>query len=90
MSVYERMKRLHLTLPDLAHAHQFLRTSVGNLVFVARHAPFEGGEFRYKGKLGREKSIWLQTSGRSAPCSDLFLISNRDELPRCYPPELLN
>ena len=58
MAVYDQLRKLELQLPDLAPTHQFLRTNVvGNLVFVSGHAPFEGGEFRYRGKIGTDLDL---------------------------------
>lgn len=55
MSAYEQLHKLHLRLPDLAPTHHFLRTNVVNdLVFISGHAPFEGGEFKYRGKIGMD------------------------------------
>lgn len=52
------MHKLHLRLPDLAPTHQFLRTNVVNdLVFISGHAAFEGGEFRYRGKIGLDLDL---------------------------------
>jgi enamine deaminase RidA (YjgF/YER057c/UK114 family) len=58
MSVYEQMQRLQLQLPDLPPTHQFLRTNiVSDLVFISGHAPFEGGEFRYRGTIGKDLDL---------------------------------
>jgi enamine deaminase RidA (YjgF/YER057c/UK114 family) len=55
MSVYERLQQLRLTLPDLAPTHEFLRVNViDDLAFVSGHAPFEDGQFCYRGRIGRE------------------------------------
>jgi enamine deaminase RidA (YjgF/YER057c/UK114 family) len=58
VSVYERMKRLGLSLPDLAPTYEFLRVNfVDDLVFVSGHAPYEDGQFKYRGKIGRELDL---------------------------------
>lgn len=58
MSAYEEMHRLHLRLPNVAPTHQFLRTNIVNdLVFISGHAPFEDGEFRYRGKIGMDLDL---------------------------------
>ena len=55
MSFRERLQQLGLRLPELAPTVEFLRVNLlDDLAFVSRHAPFEDGEFRYSGKIGRE------------------------------------
>ncbi len=55
----ERLRRLGLSLPApppaLAHFEPAVRS--GDLLFLAGHAPIEGGEFRYVGKVGREWTV---------------------------------
>ena len=55
MSFRERLQQLGLRLPELAPTAEFLQVNLLNdLAFVSGHAPFEDGEFRYSGKIGRE------------------------------------
>jgi enamine deaminase RidA (YjgF/YER057c/UK114 family) len=52
---HERLKQAGLRLPELAPTKEFLRVKlIDDLAFVSGHAPFEGGDFRYIGRIGRE------------------------------------
>ena len=75
MSVYERMQRLCLTLPNVSPTHEFLRVRrFDGFVFVSGHAPFENGEFRYKGKIGRD--LDLLEGQRAAECAVLGCLAS--------------
>src|ERR1700732_231550 len=55
MSARDRLQQLGINLPDLAPTHEFLCVSlIGELAFVSGHAPFEGGSFRYCGRVGQD------------------------------------
>jgi enamine deaminase RidA (YjgF/YER057c/UK114 family) len=52
------MQRLRIRLPDLLPTHEFVPVNViGDLAFVSGHAPFDRGEFLYRGKIGRELDL---------------------------------
>lgn len=54
-NVEKRLKELGLTLPEPPPTFEFLRAvAVGDLVFVSGHVPYVNGEFRYRGKVGRD------------------------------------
>ena len=75
MSVEERLRQLCITLPNLAPTHEFLRVRLaGDLAFVSGHAPFEHGEFKYKGKVGRE--LDLATGQHAAECALLGCLAS--------------
>jgi enamine deaminase RidA (YjgF/YER057c/UK114 family) len=47
-----------MTLPELASTCEFLRVNlIDDLAFVSGHAPFDGGEFQFRGKVRREFDI---------------------------------
>lgn len=53
-----RLHDIGLSLPDVAPTGQFLSVRlVGSLAYVSGHAPFDSGEFRCIGKVGRELDI---------------------------------
>jgi enamine deaminase RidA (YjgF/YER057c/UK114 family) len=63
-SVEKRLRELGLSLPDPAPTFEFLRAlAVGDLVFVSGHVPYRDGEFRYRGKVGRDFDL---EAGRKA------------------------
>jgi enamine deaminase RidA (YjgF/YER057c/UK114 family) len=61
----ERLRALGFELPPVAPAvgNYVGAVSVGNLVFVSGHGPFEAGKLRRKGKLGGAVSL---AEGRAA------------------------
>lgn len=52
--IENRLHELGLRLPEAppAIANYVGAVTVGNLVFVSGHGPYQDGEYRYKGKLG--------------------------------------
>lgn len=54
--IEQRLAALGLRLPEAppAVANYVGVVVVGSLAFVAGHGPYENGEYRYKGKLGRD------------------------------------
>jgi enamine deaminase RidA (YjgF/YER057c/UK114 family) len=54
-SVESRLEALGLSLPAPAAAGEFLpAVTVGELAYVSGHVPVRGGEFLYRGKVGRD------------------------------------
>ncbi|HVR45227.1 MAG TPA: RidA family protein [Candidatus Binatia bacterium] len=75
MTIRDRLRQLDVELPDLAPTFEFLAiNTVGDLVFVSGHAPFFGGEYRYRGKVGRE--IDLPTAQSAAECAALGCLAS--------------
>jgi enamine deaminase RidA (YjgF/YER057c/UK114 family) len=48
---------LQLPAPNPAVANYVGAVTVGEIVFVSGHGPYENGEYSYKGKLGREIDV---------------------------------
>ena len=59
MTPEQRLAELGIELPDPnpAVGSYVGAVTVGNIVFVSGHGPYEDGEFVYKGKLGREVDV---------------------------------
>jgi enamine deaminase RidA (YjgF/YER057c/UK114 family) len=75
MTIRNRLQQLNLQLPDLAPTFEFLAVNIiGDLVFSSGHAPFSGGEYRYRGKVGRE--IDLSTAQSAAECAMLGCLAS--------------
>src|SRR5436189_5840647 len=63
--VEERLAKLGHKVPDpgAPRFNYVGAVKTGNLVFVAGHGPFEGGEYIFKGKLGQDMDV---ETGRKA------------------------
>ena len=48
---------IQLPAPNPAVANYVGAVTVGQIVFVSGHGPFENGDYSYKGKLGREVDV---------------------------------
>jgi len=70
MSVYDRLAQWGLELPDLAPTAEFIAVKVvDDRAYVSGHAPFQQGEFQYRGKVGRELDV--AAGRRAAECAVL-------------------
>jgi hypothetical protein len=56
--IEQRLASHSLCLPDVAPTHEFVRVNVVDRVaYVSGHAPYDKGEFHYKGVVGDDLSI---------------------------------
>jgi enamine deaminase RidA (YjgF/YER057c/UK114 family) len=75
LSIERRLRDLGHELPELAPVHKFLpAVQVGNMVYISGHAPFRDGEFRYRGKVGRE--LDLEAGRRAAELAVLGCLTS--------------
>jgi len=65
---------IELPAPNPAVANYVGAVTVGKIVFVSGHGPFEDGEYRYLGKLGRE--IDVSTGQQSAQLTIVNLLAS--------------
>ena len=62
--IEDRLREMGATLPGVAPTGQFLAVHVANgVAYVSGHAPYDAGEFHFRGKVGREFDL---EQGRAA------------------------
>lgn len=75
MTIRDRLQQLNLQLPDPAPTFEFVAVNtIGDLLFSSGHAPFLSGEYRFRGKVGRE--VDLPTAQSAAECAMLGCLAS--------------